>query len=185
MILQLIIQSILLLLFCIVAIVLTVHLIQEVTGRAPFVPIPPHILADIVESLELSSESVVYDLGSGDGRVVFAIARSNPQVRAIGVERSFLPYVISNVAKHRHGLQNVKFIRKDFFDISVGEATHVFVYLFPGIMNTLLSKFEKELTPGTKVISCDFKFKNKVPVKIVDLDRKRFDMGRKLYIYEF
>jgi ubiquinone/menaquinone biosynthesis C-methylase UbiE len=180
----LIIYSFVLLFFVVLGIVLAVHLVQEFTGRAPFIPISQDVLEDIIDALQLAPGSVMYDLGSGDGRVVFAAAK-RPEVRAIGVERSVLPYVISQIEKRRKGAQQASFIRADFFKVNVGDATHVFLYLFPGLMNALLPKFEKELKPGTRVVSCDFKFKDKVPSHVIDLHRKRFDLGRKIYVYEF
>jgi ubiquinone/menaquinone biosynthesis C-methylase UbiE len=174
------------LVFCFVlAVFLAVHLFQEFTGRAPFIPISQKVLADIVAALELEDDSVMYDLGSGDGRVVFAVAQARPSVKAIGVERSFFPYILSHIEKRRKNLTNADFKRANFFDVQVGDATHIFLYLFPGLMNALLPKFEKELKPGSRVVSCDFKFKDKQPVKVIDLHRKNFDLGRKIYIYEF
>lgn len=176
----------LMLIFCIVMIVvLAMHLFQEFTGRAPFIPISQEILEDIVKALELKQGSIMYDLGSGDGRVVFASALSQPSIKAIGVERSVLPYVISHIEKKRKGTKNAHFVRANFFNVPMGEATHVFLYLFPGLMNALLPKFEKELKPGTRVVSCDFKFKDKQPIQIIDLRRKKYNLGRKIYIYEF
>ena len=171
--------------FVVLAVVLIIHLIQEVTGRAPFIPISQDVLADIVAALELKDGSIMYDLGSGDGRVVLAAALANPNIKAIGVERSFLPYVVSHAERKYRGAKNADFVRADFFDVPVGDATHVFLYLFPGLMNSLLPKFQKELKPGSRVVSCDFKFADKQPVKVIDLHRKRYNLGRKIYIYEF
>jgi ubiquinone/menaquinone biosynthesis C-methylase UbiE len=165
--------------------VLLVHLIQELSGRAPFIPISQDVLKDIVRALELKEGSIMYDLGSGDGRVVFASALSNPSIKAVGIERSVLPYVLSHVEKKRKGAKNAHFVRANFFNVPIGDATHVFLYLFPGLMNALLPKFEKELKPGTRVISCDFKFKDKQPIEVINLHRKEYDLGRKIYIYQF
>lgn len=161
------------------------HLLQEITGRAPFIPISQDVLDDIVQALELSDTSIVYDLGSGDGRVVLAAAAVNTNAQAIGVERSVLPFVLSHFEKKRRGLTNARFVRANFFDVPVNEATHVFLYLLPGLMNSLLPKLEKELRPGTRVVTCDFRFKDKMPVKTIDLQRKKYNLGRKIHIYEF
>ncbi len=176
----------LMLIFCVATIIiLAVHLSQEFTGRAPFIPISQDVLGDIVTALGLKQGSVMYDLGSGDGRVVFAAALSQPSIKAIGVERSVLPFVLSHIEKKRKGATNAHFVRANFFNVPIGDATHIFLYLFPGLMNALLPKFEKELKPGTRVISCDFKFKDKQPIQVIDLHRKKYNLGRKIYIYEF
>ncbi len=171
--------------FIVLAVIMTIHLIQEVTGRAPFIPISQDVLGDIVAALELKEGSVLYDLGSGDGRVIFAAAQKHPEITAIGVERSFLPYVVSLVDRKRKKLPNTSFVRANFFDVSVGDATHVFLYLLPGLMQALTPKLEKELKPGTRVVTCDFRLKDKMPVRTIDLHRKNYELGRKIHIYEF
>jgi precorrin-6B methylase 2 len=185
MLLQFVVDIVLLIFFVVVGVTLVVHLAQEVTGRAPFIPISKDVLDEIVSALELTKGSVLYDLGSGDGRVVFAAATYGEDVQVVGVERSFVPFVLSSFKRRRINSSNTKFIRANFFDVPVDDATHVFLYLFPGLMNLLLPKLQKELSPGTRVVSCDFKFKDKQPVKVIDMHRKKTDLGRKLYIYEF
>lgn len=185
LLLQVIVMVFMLIFFSVLAVVMATHLIQEVTGRAPFIPISMDVLPAIVDALKLYEGSVLYDLGSGDGRVVIAAALSNPTVKAIGVERSYLPFVVSSIDVYRKAIQNASFIRANFFDVDLKDASHVFLYLLPGLMNSLLPKLQKELKPGTRVVTCDFKFKDKQPVQIIDLHRKSYDLGRKIYIYEF
>ena len=176
----------LVLVFCLVSIIVfVVHIAQEMTSNAPFIPISKDVLAEIIRAFDLKEGSVVYELGSGDGRVVFAIAENFPTVRVVGVERSFLPFVLSSIARRARNIKNVEFIHANFFDVSVVPATHVFLYLFPSVTNTLLPKFEKELNLGARVISCDFKFKDKEPVAVIDLHRKQYSLGSKIYVYQF
>ena len=52
-------------------------------------------------------------------------------------------------------------------------------------MDSLLPKFEKELKPGTKVISCDFKFSKKEPTKVIHLKANKSALNRTLYVYDF
>ncbi len=185
MVLELILGIIAILIFLTIGVVLAVHLVQEVTGKAPFIPISEEVLPDIVSALKLKDQSVFYDLGCGEGRVVFAVAGAGSSIRAYGVERSFVPYILALWNKKEGKSLNAFFIQKNFFKVSVHDATHIFLYLFPGLMDALLPKLEKELKPGTRVVSCDFKFTHKQPVEIIDLHRKRFDLGRKIYVYEF
>ncbi len=185
MIFTLIFGIITLIFFLVVGVVLTLHLMQEFTGKAPFIPISEDVLPDIVEALKLKDQSIFYDLGCGEGRVVFAVARAGSSIRAFGVERSFVPFILALWNKKKKNLINSFFIRKNFFNVPIHDATHVFLYLFPGLMDALLPKLQKELKPGTRVISCDFKFSQKEPVEVIDLHRKRFDLGRKIYVYEF
>lgn len=183
--LQVILYTFAVVFFIALAVIMIIHLLQEVTGRAPFIPISQDVLADILAALELKEGDILYDLGSGDGRVVFAAAQAHSGIKAIGVERSLLPYAISVFDKQRKGIANASFIRANFFDVPVGDATHIFLYLLPGLMHSLTPKLLKELKPGTRVVTCDFRFKDKMPVKTIDLHRKRYDLGRKIHIYEF
>jgi SAM-dependent methyltransferase len=167
--------------FALILIFACIHLYQEFTGRAPFIPISSRMIPDIISALELSEGSVLYDLGSGDGRVSRAIASQFPSVEVVGVERSFIPFVLSKLFSPN--VPNLRFVRKDFFNFSFENATHIYLYLFPGVMPDLLKKFEKELKPGTRVISCDFTFPGKVPLRVIDLagtHRSKY----KLYVYE-
>ncbi len=52
-------------------------------------------------------------------------------------------------------------------------------------MDALLPQFEKQLQPGAKLYSVDFKFSNKQPVEVIQLDRPPHTLGQKVYIYQF
>ncbi len=71
-------------------------------------------------------------------------------------------------------------IKKD-----ISDATHIFVYLFPRIIDDLFAKFEKELKPGTRVVSCDFPFSKRQPNQIIELLATKHQLNKKLYIYDF
>lgn len=184
MILSILLGSILILFLGVISAFLLIHLFQEITGRAPFIPIDSVVLPDIVKALKLGEGSVLYDLGSGEGKVLFFATRTYPTIRAVGVERSYLPHFLARL-RARNKYPNITFVRDDFFNVPVNDATHVFVYLFPSIMNALLPKLTQELKSGTRVVSCDFRFENKEPIEIIKLDRTRKDLGSKLYVYEF
>ena len=156
------------------------------TARAPFVPIPKEVLPEIVRALKIKAGDVIYDLGCGDGRVLAACYQSEPRANYTGIEKNFLAWTL---AKKRFWFlgnpPNIKIFRKNFFQADLSAATRVFTYLFPKPMNELLPKFQKELRPGTRVVSCDFIFKEKESVEIIDLHRSKNQLARRLYVYEF
>ncbi len=140
--------------------------------------------------LDLKDDSVFYDLGCGDGRVLFYLAKKVPKAKYKGVENGPFPLVFSYINKwvnrKKAGGNRVEIIKKDFFEQDLSDATHVFAYLYPNIMDDLLPKFDKELPKGTKVVSTSFQFTLKRPIAEIDLERNGyFDLARKLYIYEF
>jgi SAM-dependent methyltransferase len=158
---------------------------QIKTRGAPFIPIPNEIIPEINRALNISPEETVYDLGSGDGRVLLYLAPRHPKTKFIGVDISYWPYLISIYKKNKSGVNNTDFIKKDIFDQNLAGASKIFVYLLPRLMDKLLPKMKRELRSGTRLVSCDFKFTGKEPTEVIDLNRDKERFGKKLYIYTF
>ncbi len=138
MLIQLIVTCAILIFFLIAIVIFIIHFIQEVTSNAPFVPISNEVLDEIIKIMNIKDGSVVYELGSGDGKVVFGIAKKFPSAQVVGVERSLLPFMISSVKKYFNKVNNSHFVNSNFLNVSVAPATHVYLYLFPSIMKKLL-----------------------------------------------
>lgn len=161
----------------------------EIKAKVPFIPVPNSILPYIYKALEINNESVVYDLGCGDARVLFYSANLLPKATYIGVENGPFPVIIARTLSWWNKKRNkgaVQILNKNFFDVDLSNATHIFVYLYPNVMDDLLPKFDKELKSGTRVVSTTFKFTQKAPIAEIDLERNgRLQIARKLYIYQF
>ncbi|MBU2566544.1 class I SAM-dependent methyltransferase, partial [Patescibacteria group bacterium] len=141
---------------------------------------------EIFKELNLTEDSVMYDLGCGDGRVLFYCEERSLKVKCIGIDKALAARVVFVFKKiFFHKKSNVVFCHKNMFKHDLSDATHIFVYLFPGLMNSLFDKLKKELKPGAIVISCDFEFKDKKPSRIVNLNRSKHLLGQRLLIYEF
>jgi len=153
------------------------------TTKVPFVPVSSFVAEALVKEVPLRRGDVFYDLGSGDGRVVIALARANPYASAIGVDKAPLPYLLSQFHAWRSGLRNVKFRFKNFSKINLTSATHIYMYLLPELVQKLLPRFEKELRPGTEVILCDFPFEAKVPYRTAKIAKEA--KSYTLYFYKF
>ncbi len=151
--------------------------------EVPFVPVPRRVVEAIKKAMPLKEGDVLYDLGSGDGRVIAALAQSYPGAHTIGVERGPLPYLLTRLRFFFHPLPNAKTLFRNFSSVSLNDATHVYLYLFPKVVQNLLPKFERELKPGTRVVSCDFPFKTKEPVEQIVIGTGR--NAHTLYVYEF
>jgi len=182
------IMDIILIIFLILLLFLTVVIMvllfwSSLITRAPFVPAPREILPAIVQALGLKEESVVYDLGCGDGRVLEACWNQQPQARYAGLEKDWLPFWLAKW-RLRHN-KDIKIIQQNFFKHDLSGATHIFLYLFPEVMDQLLPKFEKELQSGARVVSCSFRFSHRDPTERIDLHRPEGLLGRELYIYDF
>jgi hypothetical protein len=103
----------------------------------------------------------------------------------MGVERSWLPFFMAKFKLRKVAQNRLSLVRGNFFKTDLSSTDRIFVYLFPKLMNDLLPKLQRELKPGTRVISCDFEFKGKEPVKIIQLDRPPKLLGQKLLVYDF
>ena len=157
-------------------------------NKAPFVTSSSAVLKDIAKAMEVKDESVVYDLGCGDGRILFYLSKINSKARYIGIENGMFPFLLSKIgAFYNKKITNnsAEILRKDFFKHDLSDATHIFTYLYPNVMDDLLPKFDKELKRGTRIVSLSFKFTNKASLFEVDLGRSKYKLGRKLYVYQF
>ena len=157
-----------------------------ITQDAPFVPVPKKIIPHIVRALRLNKGDVMYDLGCGDARILTACYTDQPYASYKGMDVAFVPRVLAWLRLRKiKGRHSISIYKSNFFERDISDATHIFVFLLPSVMDNLLQKFQKECKPGTRVVSCDFPFKKKEPLEIIDLHRSARVLGRYLYIYEF
>ena len=99
---------------------------------------------------------IVYDLGSGDGKSVIISAKEFG-AKGVGVEIDPLRFYISKLLAKIFGVsKNVKFIKKNFYNVNISDADVIFTYLVPKTLAKLKHKFLKELKKGTKVIAVNY-----------------------------
>jgi len=182
--------SLVLIFWCLVLLVMIILGLLWLYGmfavKAPFVPLPAAILATLVNMIKLQPGDVLYDLGSGDGRILLSLAKNHPQTKFVGIEKGPIPFLISKANWLFKGRPaNVKFVRGDFFRQDLKPASHIFTYLFPEVMVKLLPKMEQELCPGTQLFSCDFQFTKKEPLEVTNLGRHPHQLGQNIYRYQF
>ena len=158
---------------------------------APYIQIPDEVLPHIVKALDMEKGSVVYDLGCGDGKVLFACYNEMPDAKYIGIDIALFPIFVARRKLHYLAEEGgtsdlpIKLLKEDFFNTNLSNATHLFIYLYPKLVNSLLPKLEKELKSGTRVVTCDYRFDNKEPTKIIDMGRGPGNLGKFLYVYTF
>jgi len=160
----------------------------NIKNKVPFIGASRKVLKDIEKALDIKDNSVVYDLGSGDGRILFYLSKNNKNAKYIGVENSSFPIFLSkiiNFFNFKKTGAHIKIVNNDFFKEDLSNATHIFMYLYPSIMDELLSKFGKELKSGTKIVSLSFQFNGKIPNEEIDLHRSKNKLNRRLYVYQF
>lgn len=108
----------------------------------------------IASKVALKPGAKVYDLGCGDGAVLFSLAERNPGVRAVGYEIAFLPLMIGWTTKLLGGARyrNVSLRCRDLFGPSLSDADTVFVFLLRDCYPRLMRKLGAELRDDAEVV---------------------------------
>ena len=147
----------------------------------PFVPLPHSTARKLPSVLTLPPQSVFYDLGSGDGRIVTIMANAYKNSTCIGVERDYVAHLISRIRLLCDPLPNATFVRDDFYNIPLENATHVYLYLFPKTIDALFPLFTAKLRKGAIIFSCNFKCSVRQPDEVIPIGKSKF--GHTLYKY--
>ncbi len=141
-----------------------------ITGNifVPYVPTNKDVLPRILEAMDLREGDVLYDLGCGDGRVVIEASRGYPIKKAVCIEaREHLLKEAMAKAQAAGVRDRIEFILGDFFQEDISDATVVYMYLLTSVNERLKPKLEKELRPGTRVVSLDFSIPGWKPVRVL------------------
>jgi len=144
------------------------------------VPTPFEEIDAFFELAPVSADDVVYDLGSGDGRLLFA-ALEKGAGRAVGVELNPDHARTAREKATEKGLEGrVKFLQADVMDVDLSRATVVLCYLITAASAALKPKFEAELKPGTRVVMESFPIHGwkAVDVRLVSDGLKTFYLYR-------
>jgi hypothetical protein len=122
----------------------------------PFVESPQPVVDKMLELANVSEDDVLYDLGSGDGRIPITAAREYG-ARGVGIEiKSRLVEKARANAEDAGVSDRVEFRQGDLFEADLSDATVVTLYLLPSVNLELRPKLFRELEPGTRVVSHDF-----------------------------
>ena len=149
-------------------------------GDAPFLVTPLEVIDQMLGLARVGPDDVVYDLGSGDGRIVISAVKDFGARQAVGIEIDG-----TLVAKSRHYAQQagvadrVTFVEQDFFQADFSAATVVTLYLTRDVNLKLRPKLLAELRPGTRVVSFNFDMGDWRPYAWIRVDGN----GRALPVY--
>jgi SAM-dependent methyltransferase len=125
-------------------------------AEVPYVQTPTEVVTEMLRLAGVNGNDVVYDLGSGDGRLVITAARDFG-ARGVGIEID--PQLVAQSAEsaRRAGVgDRVRFRAGDLFETDLSEATVVTLYLSPELNLRLRPKLLSELRPGSRIVSHDF-----------------------------
>ena len=138
-------------LFYIPLLLYVVYMVYATVSGAPFVPTRNRNVVKMIELANLTGVEKVIDLGSGEGRIVFAAAPHCAQ--SVGVEINPFLYWISRLRQMRANRKNSLFIRDSLWKINLAPYDVVFIYFIPHRMQKLAEKIKKEMTYGSDFIS--------------------------------
>jgi SAM-dependent methyltransferase len=150
--------------------------------RVPYVPTPQDVVEKMLELAKVTPDDVVYDLGSGDGRIVITAAQKYG-AHAVGIEINPDLYRQSSARIKELGLDDrARVMCEDMFDVSLKRATVVAMYLLTSSNEKMRPKLERELHSGTRVVCHDFHIPGWDPEQVVDVTSKN-NIPHKIYLY--
>jgi ribosomal protein L11 methylase PrmA len=139
----------------------------------PYEPSSAEAIAAMIELGAAGPSDVVYDLGCGDGRVVIeAVKRSGARGVCVDLDPKLIRQARQNAA--RAGVaERLTFRTEDLFLTEIGDASVVMLFIWPEINLRLLPKLQKELRPGTRVVSNMHDMGALQPTRIIPISSSR------------
>ena len=142
-----------------------------------FVPTPQEVVDEMLKMAEVKKGDVIYDLGSGDGRIVITAAKKFG-TRGVGIDIDPQRIKEAEQSAQAAGVANlVKFRNEDLFTAKISEATVVTLYLLDTLNEKLRPKLWRELKPGTRIVSHAFRMGDWTPEKTANVN------GRQVYFW--
>lgn len=149
-------------------------------SRAPdviYVPTPPEVVEAMLDMAQIRDGDVLYDLGSGDGRIPIAAVKRG-RIRATGIDIDPQRIAEANANAKAQGVEGkVSFRRADLFASDFSDASVVTLYLLDSLNEKLRPKLLAELKPGTRIVSHAFRMGAWEPERTEDVN------GRMIYFW--
>src|SRR4026209_1493601 len=142
-----------------------------------FVPPAREVVDAMLKLAKVGANDVVYDLGSGDGRIPITAARTYG-ARGVGIDID--PQRIKEATENLKAANvgdKVRFLNQDLFTTNISEATVVTLYLLPSLNLKVLPKLNAELKPGTRIVSHAFDMGDIKPQQTQNVN------GRTIYLW--
>ncbi|MCA1849462.1 MAG: methyltransferase domain-containing protein [Acidobacteria bacterium] len=146
-----------------------------------YYPTPPETVAEMLRLAKIKEGDVLYDLGSGDGRIPIMAAQKYG-IRAVGIDINPELVAMSEDRARQAGVADrVQFRTADLFRADISEATIVTLYLSNALNLRLRPKLLRELRPGTRIISHDFRMGDWEPEQTVRVPW--LNLSRTVYVW--
>ncbi len=156
---------------------------QEPAKLAPYYPTPETIVVKMLELGSLKAGEKMFDLGSGDGRIVIAAAQKF-HADAVGVELDKDLFKQSMERIRKLGLEgSARIINGDILKQDYSSADLVTVYLLPNSNDKVQPLLERQLKKGARVVAHDFEFRGWTPAKVEDIEDDGQGRSHTLFLY--
>ena len=156
---------------------------QDGEKLAPYYPTPETVVVKMLELGGLQPGEKMFDLGSGDGRIVILAARTF-QANAVGVELDKDLYRQSMERIRNLGLEkSAKIVNGDILKQDYSSADLITVYLLPASNDKVQPLLERQLKKGARVVAHDFEFRSWTPAKVEDIDDDGEGRSHTLFLY--
>jgi cyclopropane fatty-acyl-phospholipid synthase-like methyltransferase len=147
-------------------------------SEIPYVPTDQAIVEAMLDLAKVGPDDVVYDLGSGDGRIVITAAKDHGVRKGVGVEIDPELVRLARVTAREAGVADrVTFVRRNLFEVDLREATVVTLYVGRAANEALRPKLMAQLRPGARVVSHYFGMEEWEP------DEEQVVNGRPIYLW--
>jgi len=174
--------------FIVVGVLVTASRASLAQDSIPFVPSPMHVVHKMIEVAEIRKGDILYDMGSGDGRIVIEAAKKFG-IKGVGIDLN--PELVAKARENaeKEGVSHlVEFRAQDGLTVDISEATVVTLYMFKWFNNALKPKLQK-LKPGSRVVAHDFDIDDWKPTRIENVGpptdgTSDYAESRTLYIWK-
>ncbi len=149
---------------------------------APFVPTPQDVVERMLALAQVTSKDVVYDLGSGDGRLVVTAAKKFG-ARGVGIDIDPARIAEGRANARQAGVEQlVEFRQQDALETDLSQASVVTLYLLSSSNVKLRPRLASQLKPGARVVSHQFGMGDWTPEKVETFTDSN-GTGRTLYLW--
>jgi len=149
----------------------------------PHVPTPEDIIPKMLSFASVKPDETVFDLGSGDARIVIVAARDF-HAKAVGVETRKRLVKASRRKIMELGLSNrAKITRRNFKKVSLRKVDVLATYLSSYTLNLLTPKFVKELRPGARLVNFDYPVPDWKATKEIEVIPHGWKKPHSIYLY--
>jgi precorrin-6B methylase 2 len=136
-----------------IILIATYYAVTQVTDEIPFVTTPMEVVDRMLELAEVKKGDVVYDLGSGDGRIVIRAAKKYG-ARGVGIEMDYGLIELSRKKAEEEGVSHlVEFRADDALETDVSPETVVTLYVLPWFNAKLRPTLQQQLKPGARIVA--------------------------------